>query len=867
MTIKDYGAGVSGYLDAEGRSWETTVFQAAKPVLDRELNLVEDAGGVMAQQGSILAHPSGWVTKSVLTSSDFELISINTTVYANRIRLKPLMATVNGWFIYTINSTRTVLTPDGYNEIDLGAGPVGAGAYRMDLVILEVWRKLITHDSLVGKSGLGKIFYGGNVKVSLTADDTNLNFDDDLYDPAVGTLTTKRVQIQHRLRVIQGVDAFQYPRGMDAPEVLARSVPPNVGTPDGDATVFPYVNQDINGDSGLWRAGDGTPSNPLGTVDGFMYAIPLCVVFRRNTTAFDKNSNHNGGVPVAGGVSDRPDGLFCDQIVARDVADLRNVVAPFGWDNVELLKNGTAMLLDNTLRTEWATTLIGGGYRGHTVLYANEIGISNAHGGDGVNTGDTPGAEFIGEFDGVRRSFSDRETYEIMTVRVTRVGGGNWVAGDVITLTPSALPVYPYSAYNWASYAPADVMFASLARANFLGGNVGECQTPVVLSAVAGFGSIPQGDLTLTLSDIPAGVTSEPIFIDIVVAYPPGLGLSRTPSAWYGAASLHYNTALPVGPPMSFDSAYGFTVDPVHREVFLEYQTFSHGITLASSNVVTDTIILPERLLSISAISIDGVPYAAGYTLAADGRSVLLLGAGTSPGQQIIIMCRSLRAFPQNSPQINTQVTIYYEARAPQALRDGNLGTNITVIPKYVSPNVWTLAMGSGAQDEAYPYPYAYVQTGGIYPGFGGTFDGEYMLDASKTIALSNFSAETGMLSVPTVLPCAFGPDPVRFDRTPGDVDIEGRSFFKAIPVSTYLPNAYAPPLSAQKTHKVVLPMIAELTANSTIGNIGQLVLVLLTRWASFDEVNGVWFDPTLAQSTTTASVFRLRGNPLNRSF
>ena len=870
MTIKDYGAGVSGYLDAEGRNWETTVFQAAKPVLDRELNLVEDSSAVAAQLAALQTCPSGWVTKSPLTASQFELISLSPFIYANRIRLKRMVASVNGWFIDISNTTRTAVTPPTFNEVDLGACPVGAGSYRMDLIILEVWRRLITHDAPDGKSGTGRIFYKGNVKVDFPADDASLNFDDDLYDPAVGSLTTKRVQIQHRLRVIQGIDIFQYPRGIDSPSVVAHSVPPIAGTPDGTATVFPYTNQTDAGDAGLWRAGDGTPSNALGTVDGFMYAVPLCAVFRRNSTAFDKNANHNGGVPYSMGVSDRPDGLFCDMIVERDVADLRCVVTPFGWDSAEALKNSMAMLLDNTLCTEWTTTLIGGSYRGHTVLYANEIGISTAHGGDGIVTGDTPGAEFTGEFDGVRRRFSDRETFETMTVRVTRSGGGNWVMGDTVTLTPSALPVYPYSAYDWASYAPAKTMFVAVTRANFMGGSVGECQAAAILSGVTGLGTDPQGNVVVTLGAIPFGVTSEPMFIDIMVAYPPGIGLSKTPTGWYGAASLYYNNpgAIPVAPPASFDSAYGFDIDSVHREVLLQYQTFSQGLTLATSNYATNTILLPERILSVSSLDIDGIPYVGGYTLAADGKSVTLLGPGTSPGSQVVMWCRSLRAFPQNNPQVNTQVTIYYETRAPQTIRDGNLGTTLIVVPKYVSPNVWVLLTGSGAQGESYPYPYAYVQTGGIYPGFGGIFDGEYMLDASTSIALLNFSADTGMLSVPTVLPPAFGADSITFTRTPGDVDSEGRSFFKEIPVSTYLPNAYAPPLASKKMHKVVLPMICELTGSPvSYGNPSQLVLVLLTRWAAFDDLNGVWFDPTLAQNTTTASVFRLRGNLMNRSF
>ena len=84
------------------------------------------------------------------------------------------------------------------------------------------------------------------------------------------------------------------------------------------ATLFPYTSQSAAGDPGLWRAGDGVPTNTLGTVDGYMYALPLMAVVRRNTAAFDRNSNHNGGV-ASPGPSDRPDGLFYDIVDARDI--------------------------------------------------------------------------------------------------------------------------------------------------------------------------------------------------------------------------------------------------------------------------------------------------------------------------------------------------------------------------------------------------------------------------------------------------------------------------------------------------------------------------------------------------------------------
>jgi hypothetical protein len=60
--------------------------------------------------------------------------------------------------------------------------------------------------------------------------------------------------------------------------------------------------------------------------------------------------------------------------------------------------------------------------------------------------------------------------------------------------------------------------------------------------------------------------------------------------------------------------------------------------------------------------------------------------------------------------------------------------------------------------------------------------------------------------------------------------------------------------------------MLAELSDNSSaLGHKGQLVLVLLIRWAPFDAVNAVFFESDLTQNTTVASVFRIKGNLLNK--
>jgi hypothetical protein len=188
------------------------------------------------------------------------------------------------------------------------------------------------------------------------------------------------------------------------------------------------------------------------------------------------------------------------------------------------------------------------------------------------------------------------------------------------------------------------------------------------------------------------------------------------------------------------------------------------------------------------------------------------------------------------------------------------------LVPKYLPSYLYVITCGAGSQDEGYPFPYAYVQTGGIYPGSGGSFTGEQELSARAATSISDFSASTGFMRLPVYVPFVPNPESLTFTRSsPGDIDVENRTFFKTVPGGSYMPNAYSQDLSDPAKHKVVYPFLAELSATSTLGVKGQLVLVLLTRWALFDETNAVFFDADLTQSTTSASVFRIKGNLLNR--
>lgn len=880
MTTKNYGAGVSAYRDADGRNFETAVYQASKPVLDSELNLAQDIDQARARSILQLAQ-SGWLSADVLDTSSHSSGIFLTSATANQLSMPPLKALVNGWPI-VVNSTNGTSN----NAVDLGAGP--ATGLRTDLVILEVWRRLLSASpSTVGKSQSARIWRNGNVKIA-SADDVALNYADDILDGAVGAETTKRVQIQYRIRVIQSVDLDGHPSGIDDPSVVAFSVPTNAATPDGTATAFTYAIQSGAGDGGLWRAGDGVPTNTLGSVDGYMYALPLSAVFRRNTTAFNRDTNHNGG-------SGRPDGLTAAILNARDILDLRPNISTTGWDFPELLGKNVNLILDNTLRSEQTLTPLGGGSRGHTNIWADEIGPTDNAGAQRIRAG----------FDGVCRRFSDRPILETVVVKFNATdqegGGATWVNGSTLVINPTSagahpFRIYPYGAANFLTAAPSNVIILdviNLVAADNVSNTatIGDYEDPSTgafatadFASIAGLGT--SGPVTLKLSGSTpiAGKTS--LFVTLLISYPGGAestagGLTKTPTSDFGASSFVLETPaqLPAGSPYLFQSLVT-SFDYPHREVAIAYKTLttsfsqrlSPGTEMSGMPFLTNYYLyVPERVATAPAPQISNLTTSDSYTgpidISDDGRYLFVTaqdsdwtpGNAPSPGDQIQVQYQAFRPIPNNA----VQFTLWYETRAPQPIRDALLGTSLTVIPRYVAPYLYTLVSGSGSADEAYPFPQQYVQSPGVYPSSGGTFSGDHELDGSGAISISDFNAETGFLQLPILIPAVPEPQSLTFVRVGGDIDAEGRSFFNAVS-SGYLPSAFAQPLSDSKRHKNVLPMIAELAADGPIGAKGTLVIVLLSRWAEFDAGDFVGFESDFAANFTTASVYRMKGNPAN---
>jgi hypothetical protein len=285
---ENFGTGVSRTLDAQDRAFSHVIWQQGKPPMDAEFNLVTQMSEELRKEWTRAKHPSGWLDPN--SASPYEVYGTdenNSNLFwfgvqdANEYRNYPV-AVVNGWVVPVIGSNNANADTDPRNVLKLTPPP--SADNRTDFVFLEVWEAQLSPATTLNKPSSTEIWRFGNVLWGGT------NLPDDLIDPTVGFETAERVQIQYRLRVVDNVNPISDPEGMSSTLVLAQGGMGAVGT-------FNFSNmKDEMGDAGLWRAGDGDPNNGMNTTSGYVYAIPIDFVFRRNTQGFKiyGDAEHNG---------------------------------------------------------------------------------------------------------------------------------------------------------------------------------------------------------------------------------------------------------------------------------------------------------------------------------------------------------------------------------------------------------------------------------------------------------------------------------------------------------------------------------------------------------------------------------------------
>ena len=246
----------------------STTTQGAIDELNEKLNYIKEVAKAeyvrTAVMSGVLDYRSekGPTLNATLNDPLGKIETVSATQYAtypNSFGLQKTNAVVNGASVTIRNSKYT--TQSAYtNIINLPTPPTSG--MRDDLVFLEVfWVKKAIGDTLYA--------YGG--RDSGTA----------------GTAAVPQTVLEWRIRTVAGVDFATFKEGINDTTNVKANTPANV------ATAYTYTRN--TSDYGLFTTGTGDSASKtaLGTADGYVYAIPLFRVKRRNNTGYS-TANHNG---------------------------------------------------------------------------------------------------------------------------------------------------------------------------------------------------------------------------------------------------------------------------------------------------------------------------------------------------------------------------------------------------------------------------------------------------------------------------------------------------------------------------------------------------------------------------------------------
>lgn len=400
-------------LDTAERNFESVTYQRKKPPLSCEVNLTGKLAAEHVQNSFSGVGTSGWACIGSIKDSETNVktgdIICSASYDANTIKTPSTIAWVNGMRVVVEGTNNT--SED--NIIDLSPPPTNGA--RADFVFLEVWRKLVTPTDTVYKNG--NILYQGS------------NPTNDLIDPAIDIETSLRIQIQYRIRVAE-CDIQAYPEGFDPSRVFLQGP---LSSPLSGSNYFIQMEND----PGLWRAGAGDEGAQelTGTVDGYTYAIPICVVARRCSAVYDPINTSNGAGRsladyISGLPSDRPDNKYNDYIVADDILDMRHIVSS-NVNPKEYCEKAFRKLIKGELRGKMSKNLVGQDHYGVVLVQPDGIAPDN------------PGwFTKIGYGNSIRRvfantSYTQEKTLTRKTITEKDIGSvvGPWVSGDSATVS------------------------------------------------------------------------------------------------------------------------------------------------------------------------------------------------------------------------------------------------------------------------------------------------------------------------------------------------------------------------------------------------------------------------------------------------
>lgn len=960
-----YITSTSRNLDPSLTNYESVVFQTGKPLLDSELNLVQDISLISNKPSGVLSNK-----KDIFDDYVFDTTPNTLTMSAFDVRVKNK--------VLRIAYSNSVIAGDSKNYISLSSPPVSQKS--TTFVFLEVWRSLVspatlanarlrigdnvqlgdsitidsdtftcgTHfdlgaDKYITALNIANAVTSGSAVVTadskgtdfvfLTLNDTvpvnttslaitvtpatgfssgvnipNTNkiyiygnvlstsanwLNDDIYDTTLNAESTKRIQYQYRFRTVNNFDPVPYPDGFT--NTFAVKAQGTSGSPSS----YSFIKS--TDDNGLWVAGYGdlTSANTLGSIDGYVYGLPICFVNRRNSGGFNP-INPNGGLLsthtgasafwldlpellIPAGISDRPDGLFADLVASVDVTDLRKKVIDI-LDSEKVLTEQTQFLLDNNLKTIqrdgrdrfYIGNQTTDGDRSTTPLVCDAIDYY------GTTQPSTFG-NLLGNPDGLRRRWSSYPNVEKVIATVTlsdtdpnafsyvdKAGVTfKWYEDDEIILDFGNYIVPP-------NYVPATDLFPAGTRiTNILRAWHDDGHTTTTVSQNVQFKKIEfisntkvslildkntftvNGGLSTNSDYSMVGDTDNGdvgsdrnIFIEMSLCYPEGVGLSATPILITPDASIYPNGSV-INESSLFPSQYEagpiVNFEEGSRSISLEYVQQQQTIELVSKN--NFSIITPFKFYGDGSTYTTDTQYEdqetpAGYASVlntsdfnkSDAR--ILVTPLSNAGQTLV----SLKYYPLN-PNI-AKTMIYYRYLASQT--NSPTGASITLEPIYISKSMYVIQTSKGSLSQAYPYPNASDMVG-----IHSDLDiNEWDFRTNAQISINDFNINAGMLVLNNMMPIDQNTNLTITTKT---TSTEGHTIYTS--ASGYLPVTYASPMTSEVQHKNVIPMLCKATSDTTYFRKGEIVLVLISRYAELDTENKI----TLGSEYTVASVYNTK--------
>lgn len=291
--------GISRPLNPQGRNYSEVVFQQAKPIMDADMNLAQQVQNYIRADIMRKLLKPGVVSMTATTG---------VTDIKNALRINGATVHMNGWLLNLYGNNRTDL------QSDIIFPPAPYSGTREDLAYVEAWFEEVgTVESKEDDSE--SIYRYGGINSGTLAND--------LIDPVVGAEISRRIQLRWNIRTVSDVNFASHANGVDdTVRVKARG-----GSSSDTNYTFGLVGD------GLFRAGDGTTQScaNLHCVDGYVYALPLFKVHRRNQTAYSSDNKDGAGAYGTGGAN--PKGEYHDVIESEDITPIYPVASAYEQEN------------------------------------------------------------------------------------------------------------------------------------------------------------------------------------------------------------------------------------------------------------------------------------------------------------------------------------------------------------------------------------------------------------------------------------------------------------------------------------------------------------------------------------------------------